>query len=392
MFRSIDPKIGIITALPVEFAAMKVLLNQTNSYILNGKGGGHRYLIGNVSSSNIDDAPVILLLTEMGNNIAATRATQLLSFFSTISSIIMVGIAGGVPNPQKPEDHVRLGDIVVSDHRGVIQYDFGKEKVEEMIFRFSPRPPSPSLLEAVRFLKAGEYESQLPWMEYIDLAMSQLRIGRPSNEKDLLYDSRDTHKLVQHPADSNRFEGQPKIFLGPIASANIVLSNPIKRDYLRDKFGVKAIEMEGSGIADATWNHEVGYLVVKGICDYCDEHKNDDWQEYAAVAAAAYTRALLEIILYPSAKTESTERKYNLATLRKLILVGFSEQEIREIITDYFPEAESGLGGDMPFREIVGILLSYCKRNNQIEELLTYIKKKNPRRYEEFAPELVDKS
>lgn len=39
---------------------------------------------------------------------------------------------------------------------------------------------------------------------------------------------------------------------------------------------------------------EVGYLVVRGICDYCDSHKNDDWQQYAAIVAAAYTRALIE--------------------------------------------------------------------------------------------------
>ena len=55
-----------------------------------------------------------------------------------------------------------------------------------------------------------------------------------------------------------------------------------------------AIEMEGSGIADATWNDSVGYLVVRGICDYCDSNKNDLWQGYAAVVAATYTRALLE--------------------------------------------------------------------------------------------------
>jgi len=37
-------------------------------------------------------------------------------------------------------------------------------------------------------------------------------------------------------------------------------------------------------------------LVVRGICDYCDDNKNDLWQGYAAVVAAAYTRALLELI------------------------------------------------------------------------------------------------
>jgi nucleoside phosphorylase len=34
-------------------------------------------------------------------------------------------------------------------------------------------------------------------------------------------------------------------------------------------------------------------LVVRGICDYSDTHKNKKWQGYAAMAAAAYTKDLL---------------------------------------------------------------------------------------------------
>lgn len=68
----------------------------------------------------------------------------------------------------------------------------------------------------------------------------------------------------------------------------------MKREYLRTHFGALAVEMEASGIADATWDNEVAYLVVRGICDYCDQNKNDTWQEYAALAAASYTRALIE--------------------------------------------------------------------------------------------------
>jgi nucleoside phosphorylase len=54
--------------------------------------------------------------------------------------------------------------------------------------------------------------------------------------------------------------------------------------------------MEASGIADATWTRNHEYFVVCGICDYCDANKNDLWQPYAAMAAAAYVRALLESI------------------------------------------------------------------------------------------------
>lgn len=52
--------------------------------------------------------------------------------------------------------------------------------------------------------------------------------------------------------------------------------------------------MESSGTADAAWSAGRNYLVIRGICDYCDIHKNDDWQYHAALVAAAYARALIE--------------------------------------------------------------------------------------------------
>ncbi|NEP00517.1 MAG: hypothetical protein F6K58_17935 [Symploca sp. SIO2E9] len=77
---------------------------------------------------------------------------------------------------------------------------------------------------------------------------------------------------------------------------------------MRNKFGVKAVEMEASGIADASWNLDVGYLAVRGICDYCDSYKNDTWQPYAAAVAAAYTRALIESI--PFLPEDDIEEQY----------------------------------------------------------------------------------
>jgi nucleoside phosphorylase len=41
--------------------------------------------------------------------------------------------------------------------------------------------------------------------------------------------------------------------------------------------------MEVAGLMD-----ELPSLAIRGICDYCDSHKNKLWQGYAALAAAAY--------------------------------------------------------------------------------------------------------
>jgi nucleoside phosphorylase len=289
-------RIGVITALPKEYAAVKLLLEDTKEFKAIGRGAGRRYLMGNIPAINGERHTIALSLADKGNNAAATRATLLLEDFPNVDSIIMVGIAGGLPCPSKPEDHVRLGDIVISNNMGVIQYDLIKEEKNNIIYRPAPKPPSSRLLEAVKLIEADELLGKRPWLKYIDIITNTLRISRPSCDTDILTSSTEQNIIIPHPDDPKRIRDQPRVFIGSIAASNTLLKNPIKRDLLRDTFGVKAIEMESSGIADATWNHGIGYLVIRGICDYCDMNKNDSWQFYAAAVAAGYLRALIQSI------------------------------------------------------------------------------------------------
>lgn len=50
-------------------------------------------------------------------------------------------------------------------------------------------------------------------------------------------------------------------------------------------------EMEAAGLMN-----RLPCLVVRGICDYSDSHKNKEWQGYAAMTASAYTMDLLKCI------------------------------------------------------------------------------------------------
>lgn len=302
-----SPRFGIITALPIEYAAVKLMLENCLDYRFPGRGIGHNYLLGQIPSKYDGMHSVVLALADKGINSAGARVTQLLEHFDSIESVIMVGIAGGIPSPNNPEDHVRLGDIVVSDHIGVIQYDFVKETITEFINRAPPRSPSAELLESVRLLEVAEFEGNKPWIYIINNVIERRRIQRPANKFDILADSIDPNKKIHHPKDTKRVRGQPRVFSGPIASANTLLRNPVKRDELRAKYGARAVEMEGSGVADATWNHARGYLVVRGICDYCDANKNDIWHEYASIVAAAYAKALIESIPSHSSQITKTQ-------------------------------------------------------------------------------------
>jgi len=64
------------------------------------------------------------------------------------------------------------------------------------------------------------------------------------------------------------------------------------RDHISSEFGeVLCFEMEAAGLMNS-----FPCLVIHGICDYADSHKNKRWLPYAAGTAAAYAKELLLVI------------------------------------------------------------------------------------------------
>ncbi|KAK6503062.1 hypothetical protein TWF481_008097 [Arthrobotrys musiformis] len=88
-----------------------------------------------------------------------------------------------------------------------------------------------------------------------------------------------------------RDSDDPEIHYGLIASANAVMRSAERRDRLRDAWDISCFEMEAAGLMD-----NFPCVVIRGICDYSDDHKNKVWQPYAAVAAAGYAKDLLRIM------------------------------------------------------------------------------------------------
>jgi hypothetical protein len=65
----------------------------------------------------------------------------------------------------------------------------------------------------------------------------------------------------------------------------------MERDNLKQAYNILCVEMEAAGLMDA-----FPCLVIRGICDYADSHKNKQWQPFAAAVAAGYAKELLLVI------------------------------------------------------------------------------------------------
>ncbi|KAJ6089465.1 hypothetical protein N7467_004681 [Penicillium canescens] len=90
---------------------------------------------------------------------------------------------------------------------------------------------------------------------------------------------------------SERQNSDPQPHYGIIASGNYVIKHARTRDQLRQDTGALCFEMEAAGLM-----LDFPFIVIRGICDYADSHKNKQWQGYAALAAASYAKELLGYI------------------------------------------------------------------------------------------------
>jgi nucleoside phosphorylase len=293
-----DYKVGWICALYIEMAAAQAMLDYVHDIPLNDPIDSNAYTLGSIGRHNIVIA--CLPADGYGTNNAATVAGHMRRSFPSLRVLLMVGIGGGVPG----KVDIRLGDVVVSS--SVVQYDLGKIVADGHFQRtgFS-YTPSQALRTAVTKLRAN-HEAE---PSKIPIILSKVLERKPSMAEythcnalqDLLFDNSydhpessnsckqcDTVKLVQRPTRKN---DNPKVHYGVVASGNQVIKHGKTRDELAQKLGNICFEMEAAGLME-----DSQCLVIRGICDYSDSHKNKQWQKYAAATAAAYAKELLTVM------------------------------------------------------------------------------------------------
>ncbi|KAJ5975009.1 hypothetical protein N7481_008716 [Penicillium waksmanii] len=312
-----DYTVGWICALPLEMAAAKLMLDAIHPNLPRPPTDQNTYILGNIEKHNI----VIACLPSGAYGIvsAATVATQLLSSFRSIRFGLMVGIGGGVPSSNAD---IRLGDIVVSQPAetsgGVIQYDLGKTLSGGQFQRTGMlnRPPK-VLLTALATLQAHHFTDDSRVLEFLSDAQVKTTprrattFTRPTQE-DCLYQSEYIHGGSATCIDCDRSKlalrfsrdhQEPVIHYGLIASANQVVKDARQRDQLARDLGVLCVEMEAAGLMN-----DFPCLVIRGICDYADSHKNNEWQGYAAAVAAAYAKELVLVVPIDQIETTLTAR------------------------------------------------------------------------------------
>jgi nucleoside phosphorylase len=296
-------------------------------------GDKNTYRNGRIGAHSV----VLMVLPNMGTAAVAGSAASLRTSYPALRIAFLVGVCGGSPAILQ----AFLGDVVISE--GVVQYLFGKQypggfvtrsaiegnvhvtnrEIRSLINYLRTEPGRRDLQEnSAHHLKvlqelsvAKQYKSSY---KYPGLAEDKLfeaeyphkHRGQPvcdlccgENEvcdeaaqtscSDLECD--ESHLVARAPSDSSEFRALermkaqgPDIFIGRVGSGDAVMKSAEHRDKIAKQHNIIGFEMEGAGL----WS-ELPSIVIKGVCDYSDSHKNKLWQPYAAATAAAVTKAVL---------------------------------------------------------------------------------------------------
>ncbi|KAI2815696.1 hypothetical protein CBS133816_10781 [Aspergillus niger] len=359
-----DYTIAWICALPLEAAAARAMLDKT--HILPERASDpNAYDFGELNGHHI----VIAYLPNgiYGTVSAATVVSRMRLTFPRLQFGLMVGIGGGVPS--KSHD-IRLGDVVVSTpggrHGGVIQYDYGKAVQGG---QFEPtgmlNQPPQALLTHISQIRAKQMTTGDDVLSFvISEALKRNpgikeRFSRPVQDLDLFFCSSyhhddkesdcgkcDRNQLVERQPPERK---TPYIHYGLIASGDQVMKDSETRDRLADQHPILCFEMEAAGLMN-----ELPTLVVRGICDYCDSHKQKQWQGYAALTAAAYAKLLISDMpvshIYSRSLETRKEQHWVVPLLRNKNFVGRLDEikklEDQIMMQDgYRRMAITGLGG-----------------------------------------------
>lgn len=274
------------------------MLDEIHHSLPRRQGDTNEYIFGKMGRYNVVIASLPTGLS--GLTIATQTAMHIRYSFEFLEVCFLVSTGGGTPG----ESDIRLGDIVVSrptkKFPGVMGYDIRNVRNG----RHSPigvfnKPPELAMrtVFALNAQQIPHCTSPAVTQFYNEAREHSPRLRdqstHPGGDPQFLFASASQHGSGESSACRlnqwrPRSDNQPRIFYGTIASGESVITDTTARDRFSREYGILCCETQAAGVVDV-----LPCLVVCGISSYADSPPSRQWEGYAAVVAAAYTKEIV---------------------------------------------------------------------------------------------------
>jgi nucleoside phosphorylase len=277
-----DYTVAWLTPLYFEAGAALAMFDEYHGVPNRAPGQTIQYHLGRMGQHNVAIAG--FPAGEVGIGVAASMAAEVRRDFPNLEIGLLVGIAAGIPSPERD---IRLGDVVVAvptgNNSGIIGYDLVNIEPEEIRPKQWQDASHPSLRSAISSLRARSTHPSsgvlggngfLSHLQKFQRTLFERPSARPPSRSS--------------PRSTRQSEDSPIVHYGCILSGNAVIKSAEVRDDIAKPNNAVAIEMEAAGVMN-----RLPVAVIRGISDFADAEKNDEWQFYAAATAAAYAKELM---------------------------------------------------------------------------------------------------
>ena len=262
------------------------------------------YTYGSINGHNI---VIACMPPGQPGKVSASKLVQPLSLsFPNLKIHLFVGTGSGIPRippPSDPNYDIHLGDVVIGWAEqpgipGVVQWDRARYLDGSIEPLGVLDKPDRRLLNALGLLLRNRVLRRTKFPEHLKRLQELPGFSHPGLEHDKLF------KLTYHHVGGSNCSScdcaelterlprvnQDLIFhRGTILSGDTTMENPHRRNEISRIFhGAICFETEAAGVMD-----DKRCLIIRGIADYADSHKDVLWQNYAAGTAAAFAREFI---------------------------------------------------------------------------------------------------
>ncbi len=227
-------KLGIIGAMEEEVAQLK---EKMTDITITAKAGMEFY------DGKLAGKDVTVVRSGIGK-VNAGCCTQILADVFNVDCVINTGIAGSL------DASIDIGDIVLCTD--AVQHD----------------------VDAVAF---GYPLGQIPRVPVFSF---------PADEK-----LRAAAKTV-----CERVNPEIKVHEGRVATGDQFIADKAKKDFITENFAAKCTEMEGAAIAQAAYNNNLPFLIIRAISDKADNSAQMDYPTFERQAIEHTVKLMLALV------------------------------------------------------------------------------------------------
>lgn len=255
--------IGILTVLPVELnAAQRVFKIDALSRV---KAQGTVYFRHQIHSklTNSEYSLVTTCIGSAGLSSASAATASLIQVFRP-KLVVLLGIAAG------QKEKLKIGQVIFAER--IVSYG----SLVELEDKQETRPTMDTLEHAIKQ----------------DLNVYQADDARCGRITEIFLGAGGEFLEPTNAQDLNWFSNHVMSKISPsissLASGDILFRNEDKLRELRDLHGkIEGAEMEAAGFIAAARQSSTSWLVVRGVSDFGDAHKDDRFHDFAALTASS---------------------------------------------------------------------------------------------------------